>query len=116
MRTPTLSRLYVASIIGLSGVVLAFACDGTETAPTPTPTPDLAMAVDMAMNVAMPVISSITPALGSTQGGTAVTIKGTGFEQGATIKLADGHGRHRLCRWHHHHVFDPSEPGQAGTV
>lgn len=87
MRTPTLSRLYVASIIGLSGVVLAFACDGTETAPTPTPTPDLAMAVDMAMNVAMPVITSITPALGSTQGGTAVTIKGTGFEQGATIKI-----------------------------
>lgn len=41
----------------------------------------------MAMNVAMPVITSITPALGSTQGGTAVTIKGTGFEQGATIKI-----------------------------
>ena len=34
-----------------------------------------------------PVVSSITPAEGSTAGGTTVTIKGTGFVKGAIVKI-----------------------------
>ena len=37
MRSPTVSRIYLASMFGLGAVALAFACDGTTTTPTPTP-------------------------------------------------------------------------------
>lgn len=86
MKTPTVSRIFVCSIFGLSVIALGFACDNTTTTPTPTPTPDMAVApADMAMLV--PVISTIAPAMGSTAGGTSVTITGSGFQQGATVKI-----------------------------
>ena len=85
MRSPTVSRIYLASMMGLGAVALAFACDGTTTTPTPTPTPDLSTVVDM-MAIA-PVINTVAPAMGVTMGGTSVTITGTGFSQGATVKI-----------------------------
>ncbi len=37
--------------------------------------------------IAPPTVTSITPAIGSTEGGTAVVIKGSGFVEGATVKI-----------------------------
>src|SRR5271156_6381889 len=34
-----------------------------------------------------PTVTSINPTFGSTAGGTMVTIKGTGFEEGATVRI-----------------------------
>ncbi len=87
MKSPTVSRICIASVMGLSVIALAFACDNTTPTPTPIPTADMAVAVgDMAMSPS-PVINTIAPAMGSTAGGTSVTITGSGFEQGATVKI-----------------------------
>jgi len=37
--------------------------------------------------VAPPTVTSVAPATGSTEGGTAVVVKGTGFVGGATVKI-----------------------------
>jgi hypothetical protein len=39
--------------------------------------------------VAPPTVASVTPAEGSTAGGTAIKIKGTGFVAGATVKIGE---------------------------
>lgn len=82
MRMPTISRLFVASMVGLGAIAFGFACD--DTAPPPAdlspPPPDQAP-------VLMPSITAIAPQSGPTQGGTDVTITGVNFQQGATVKL-----------------------------
>jgi hypothetical protein len=79
-------------MFGLGVVALAFACDGTTTNPTPTPDlatplPDLTMLPDLTTLV--PVVNNIAPAIGPTSGGTSVTISGSGFDQGATVKIGN---------------------------
>ena len=87
MRSPTFSRIYLASMMGLCAVAMAFACDGTTTTPTPdlAASPDLSPVIDMMATA--PVITTVAPAMGVTAGGTSVTITGTGFSQGATVKI-----------------------------
>jgi hypothetical protein len=40
----------------------------------------------------VPTVSSVSPALGTVEGGTPITITGTGFVPGATVEIAQGHG------------------------
>jgi hypothetical protein len=40
----------------------------------------------------VPVVQGLSPDTGPVAGGTAVTISGTGFETGATVVIAQGHG------------------------
>lgn len=89
MKSPTVSRICIASAMGISVIALAFACDNTTTTPMPTPMPDLpSLPVDMAMVTSpTPAITMVAPSMGSTAGGTSVTITGSGFEQGATVKI-----------------------------
>jgi len=39
-----------------------------------------------------PNVSSVSPASGTKNGGTPITIKGSGFEPGATVEIAQGSG------------------------
>jgi hypothetical protein len=63
-------RTFAALAAGL----IAAACGGSPTAPSPPP--------------AALGVTSISPAVGSTQGGTAVTISGAGFASGVTVTIA----------------------------
>lgn len=88
MRNKTVSRFTMASFIGIGVVALAFACD--DTTPTPTPVdmaviPDLTMPPDLMPPT--PTATAITPAMGPSAGGTAVTITGTNFKAGATVTI-----------------------------
>jgi hypothetical protein len=59
--------------IALTAMLLAAACGGSSTAPTPPPTG--------------PIVSSITPNTGPSIGGTAVTINGQRFDASAIVTI-----------------------------
>lgn len=86
MRNKLISRLTIASMLGVGAVALVFACDNTMPTPTPTPTPDMAV-IPPDMTLLNPAISTITPKQGPTTGGTAITITGTNFKSTATVKI-----------------------------
>ena len=71
-------------LLALAGIGLG--CDGQSPAgPSPPPTTGV-------LSVAAPSIAALTPNAGSTGGGTAVRITGSGFQSGATVTL-DGERR-----------------------
>lgn len=88
MRNKTVSRITMASFLGIGVVALAFACDDT----TPTPTPvDMATIPDMTLPPdlmpATPTVTAITPAMGPAAGGTPITITGTNFKTSAVVTI-----------------------------
>ncbi len=76
MRRRVLFHLAVPGIVALAAI-LAPACGGSPTQPTPPPPPV----------TYPPIISSLTPNTGSTAGGTAVMIQGSNFATGATVAI-----------------------------
>ena len=113
--TPTVSRIFVCSIFGLSVIALGFARDNTTTTPTPTPTPDMAVAPADYGDAGAGDLDD-RPAMGSTAGGTSVTITGSGFQQGATVKISVASpSRARRCRRtvRRDHIYGTGQLGQA---
>ena len=93
MRNKTVSRITMASFLGIGVVALAFACDDT----TPTPTPvDMATIPDMTLPPdlmpATPTVTAITPAMGPAAGGTSITITGTNSTNTFSGTLTDSTG------------------------
>jgi len=91
MRNKIVSRLTVASLIGVGVVALAFACDNTTPAPTPpadmTVKPaDLTEIPDLTM-FNPPVVTSVAPSNGINNATTNITITGTDFRAGATVTV-----------------------------
>ncbi len=92
MRFFTVSRLYAASIIGLSVIALAVACDQTTDTPpdtldmTMTSPPDLTPVIDMTSFNA-PTVTSVTPVSGANNAPTPIVITGTDFRAGATVTV-----------------------------
>jgi len=87
MRNKLISRLTIASMLGVGVIALAFACDNTTpTPPPPTPTPDMTV-IPPDMALLNPVVSTITPKMGTSAGGTAITITGMNFKSTATVKI-----------------------------
>ena len=54
--------------------------------------PTASRSTPTAKGAALPTVSSVSPATGTTSGGTAVTITGTGFVAGATVEIGQGSG------------------------
>jgi hypothetical protein len=57
----------------------------------PSVVPDMSndlLAADMTTNTTAPAISTISPSMGPTSGGSSITIVGTGFAAGATVAIA----------------------------
>lgn len=88
-----IKRLTIASTLSIGLVALAIACG--DTTPTnsvdmTTTPPDMAMEppADLTMEtVIVPVVASVTPAFVPTAGNVLVTLNGSGFVQGATVKF-----------------------------
>lgn len=84
------------TLLAVSGgvAVLAVACTGSNPGSTVDmgTEPDLSTTTepDLATVTGAPTITSITPAKAPTTGGTTVTINGTNFMVGATVKLVSG--------------------------
>jgi hypothetical protein len=79
-----MARTHVGSVLLVLAVALA-GCDTDSrgpSAPSPPNTPPVAP-------VNPPFVSAVFPTMGSTAGGTAVTITGSGFQTGATVTLGD---------------------------
>lgn len=82
-------------VIGGGVAALAVACGGNT---TNNPNPDLGAGIDLSTGdnpdlatvSGAPTITGITPAKAPTTGGTTVTISGTNFAAGATVKLVSG--------------------------
>jgi peptidoglycan/xylan/chitin deacetylase (PgdA/CDA1 family) len=78
----------------LTVVIAVSACSGTP-APVTTdgasdgPAPDAAVdaAVDAPVDAPPPTLATITPSLGSVEGGTTVTLDGSGFQAGAVVTI-----------------------------
>lgn len=89
MRNKLISRLTLASMVGVGVVALAFACDNTTTTPTPTPMPDLAMVPpDIAKPVFnAPTVTAVSPTNGINNATTMITITGTDFRAGAQVTV-----------------------------
>ena len=83
-----------STLLALSGgaFALAVACTGSNTGNTDLGTsPDLSTSnPDLATAASTPQITGLTPGKASTLGGSTVTINGSGFVSGATVKLTLG--------------------------
>src|SRR4051812_9469321 len=89
VRTSLFSAAVVAASVAAG---LAISCDDSQTMPpvtVPTATPDLAEPTvypDLATPVLpVPTLTLVSPATGSTAGGTLVTLKGSNFQNNATV-------------------------------
>jgi len=70
-------RIRTALSAGLIAAMVCSACGGSPSTPTPTPPPV----------VIGPTVLGVTPATGSTAGGTEVAISGVNFAAGATVTI-----------------------------
>ena len=70
----------------IAGAWNLYVIDSGGTSPTNAP------GDDYTYNYPVPTVSSVSPASGTVNGGTPITIKGTGFVSGAKVEIAQGHG------------------------